>query len=541
MPLPIEDQAWPPPAYQPAFDSMAEWDLWYRGDANDLEDHYRSHSADRAKVRPSQMDGGLVGTLARLFWGRPVPEGQSRTKIHVPLASDLATLSSDMLFSEPPTLRVPDGMGDKVQERLTLIFDDPATQAELIEGAELSAALSGVYLRAVWDRDLAPHPLPDAVAPDQAIPEWKFGRLSAVTFWEVLAKVKGGTWVRHIERHEPGKIIHAVYVGKQDNLGKKGELGAYQQTEWAKDLPDGVVLTGIEQLTAVYIPNIRPQRLWRGVPELNPMGRSDYVSLSTFDAIDEAMSSWMRDLRLGKGRVFIPEALLESAGEGKGGVFDPDREIYAPYAGLGRSDGSSEITPHQFEIRWEEHQKTIQQLIRTACRSAGLSPASWGDDSISEGAQTATGVKANTALTQSTRDKKSMYWRAGLSQFARMLLNLDAAQFSGGAAMGDELPDVHFSSNPNQDSREMAETAQMLRAADAASTETLVRLVNPDWDDEEVEKEVAKIEDEKEAAKPEPLADPFGDRPGGADPEMDPDDPQNPANLPPAVSRGADA
>jgi hypothetical protein len=532
MSLPAENSAWPPAQFAPAFEAMEEWDMWYRGDASDLDGYYAQKDATTPRIRPSQMSDGLIGRISRWFWGRPIPDGQSRTKVHVPLASDLATLSADLLFSEPPRILVPE-QPDAVQARVNKIFGSPEVQAEFIEGAELSAALSGVYLRAVWDKDIADTPLPDAVSPDQAIPEWRMGRLVAVTFWEVLSKSTGGTWVRHLERHEPGRIVHAVFVGKQDNLGKQANVGDYEATAWlaqtegvTREGLSVVVPTGIPQVTAVYIPNIRPQRLWRGSSALAPFGRSDFVSTSVFDAIDEVMSSWMRDIRLGKGRVFVPESFLEHAGEGKGYSWDPDREVYAGMNALGKSDQSMSeaIAPHQFEIRWEEHQRTLNGLIRTACRAAGLSPASWGDDTVTDGAQTATGVKANTQLTDRTRDKKVMYWRAGLSRFAQMLMNLDAAHFGGGAALGEVLPEVEFVQNPNQDPRESAETVSLLRAAEAASTETLVRLTHPSWDDTAVDEEVKKILDEKKASAPT-LPDP-ADMRGGDLPDVGDEDEQ---------------
>ena len=55
---------------------------------------------------------------------------------------------------------------------------------------------------------------------------------------------------------------------------------------------------------------------------------------------------------------------------------------------------------------------------------------------------------------------------------------------------------------------ELGQTAQALRAAEAASTKTLVQLVHPDWDGDQVDEEVTLITD---AAAPPPvtIASPF--------------------------------
>ena len=60
---------------------------------------------------------------------------------------------------------------------------DDGTHSTLIEAAETCAALGGVFLRVVWDTDIQDRPWIDLVPPDAAVPEFKYGRLVAVTFW----------------------------------------------------------------------------------------------------------------------------------------------------------------------------------------------------------------------------------------------------------------------------------------------------------------------------------------------------------------------
>ncbi len=52
---------------------------------------------------------------------------------------------------------------------------------------------------------------------------------------------------------------------------------------------------------------------------------------------------------------------------------------------------------------------------------------------------------------------------------------------------------------------ELAQTAQLLYAAESASTEVRVAMVHPDWDDEQVQAEAAKVLDEKTASVPDPF------------------------------------
>src|SRR5436190_20891107 len=113
MPLPDGGNApWPPIEHRDALDWMAQWSAWYSGDPDELSTIYQrlgQRIVNRPHVRPSQMRGGVIGTLARWFWGQPVPIGEKRSKLHVPIAGDIASTSADLLFSEPITVSVTDG------------------------------------------------------------------------------------------------------------------------------------------------------------------------------------------------------------------------------------------------------------------------------------------------------------------------------------------------------------------------------------------------------------------------------------------------
>ena len=74
-----------------------------------------------------------------------------------------------------------------------------------------------------WDHDVADHPLLDVVHADAAVPEFRWGILTAVTFWRVVSEDNSQV-VRHLERHEPGVIFHGLYRGSKDKLGVKVDM-----------------------------------------------------------------------------------------------------------------------------------------------------------------------------------------------------------------------------------------------------------------------------------------------------------------------------
>ncbi|MFI7532591.1 hypothetical protein [Streptosporangium sp. NPDC049376] len=521
MPLPAGG-TWPPQHLNPIYQHYGVLDAWYRGDDDALAILYGAHG-DRPANRPSTYRGGIVGTMARWFWGQPTPQGERRTKLHVPVASDIATMSSDLLFSEPPSLTVETVA---TQERIEELVED-GLQATLLEGAEVGAALGGYYLRAVWDTQVAEQPWLAVVHADAAVPEWRWGKLAAVTFWRVVEQ-DDQTCLIHLERHEPGYILHGLYRGRPGNLGDQVPLTDHPETAGLQP----VVQTRIDRLTAVYVPNMRPNRTWRNYPAGANLGRSDFDGpvLGLMDALDETYTSWMRDVRLAKARLIVPSSYLQSNGPGRGASFDLDRELYEGLTILGEGD-RMEISATQFGIRTVEHRDTAAELLAAILRATGYSAQSFGLSG--DVAVTATEVSAKERRSLTTRGRKAVYSGPPLADAIEMLLLLETEVF--GSTIPAERPTVVFGDSVSPDLAQLATTAELMRRAEAASDETLVRMLHPDWDETEVQAEVERIAD----ARPAPIADPFalpGEMTGpddGGDPEAEGQD--GPPSLPQTV------
>lgn len=492
MPLP-EGGHWPPKNLDDVRQKMEAWSAWYSGDPDELGNVYESigqRNIRHPHIRPSQYRGGLVGALARWFWGQPVGVGEKRTKLHVPVASDIASTSSKLLFSEPPKLTIKDSTA---QDRLNKLVDD-GVHAVLLEAAEVGSGLGGSYLKVCWDKDVSDRPWLGTMHADAAVPEFRYGKLSAVTFWRVLY-MSGSTVVRHLERHEKGVILHGVYTGGPDELGKETPLTEYAETEAIAEAVSAGnrIETDVDSLTAVYVPNMRPNRLWRNNPAAAYLGRSDFAGTEPFmDALDETYTSWMRDVRLAKARLIVPDSYVTSRGVGRGSFFDPDQELYETLQAL-PGEGSMEIKAQQFAIRTAEHKETASHWLELILRGAGYSAQTFGEHGEG-GAITATEVRARERKTYSTRDMKIVLWRPALMEILETLLKVDQVQFN--SSVTPEKPDVEFVDATGEDPKVLAETADLLRRAEAASTRTLVKMLHSDWDDKEIDAEVDLINGE---------------------------------------------
>jgi A118 family predicted phage portal protein len=467
---------------------MALDDAWYAGDRRRLARLYSHHTP------PAERRFKL--------WGRrsqAQQHGRRDHRLHVPLPGDIATTSADLLFAEMPAVKVTDAT---TQKRLDDLLDRGRMQQTLIGAAEQAAALSGVFLRTTWDQTLADYPLITVMQPDSAFPEFRFGMLRAVNFWRELPTGRTGVVFRHIERHESGRIVHALYQGTDDNIGRTVPLTEHPETAELADSLDAdgqSIATGIRELTASYVPNMLPNRLHRGAP----VGRSDYAAPlhDLFDSLDETWTSWMRDIRLARGRLIVPDGYLRDNGPGNGSTFDEDAEVYAALK-IPPNEAGASITLAQFGIRVAEHQATAEALVRQAAQSAGYSAQSFGLDGSGQPI-TATESDSRDQRSMVTRAKKAGYWRHAIADQLYVQQLLDVSLF--GQRITPERPSVEFGTGVAESLQSTATTLDLLNRAGAVSAHTKVKILHPEWDDASVQAEAAAILAETGAAAPDPV------------------------------------
>lgn len=492
MPLPASEQPfpWPPRPIADLLPQFARWSAWYSGEPEQLIDAYGGTTNGRPAARVEAM--GIRGTRSRVMWGNPLSEELDDDRLHVPLASDLCAATSELCYADPPKITA---SVNAAQTRIGEYVDDGMLDVAA-GGTELGAALGGHYLQAVLPADSDRARL-ETVAYDGAWPVFDRGRLVSVAFWWTLETETGGIVWRHIELHEldpngVGVIRHGLYQGTRERLGQRKALDARPET--AALLNPGVLVDGRETwssvtpgLDVVHIPGRTPQRLWRHHPVGRHLGRSVFQGIEgALSKLDEAYTSWMRDVDLGRARLIVADYLTENYGPGRGATFDLDKRLLVPLA-LPQSIGSDSTKPIemvQFAIRVQEHQQTCQELTEVVLRAVSFSAQTFGEDEEGN-AQTATAVMSKDSRSMRTRAKILGAERVGLQQIIRKMLAMDG--------LTDDAVTVTFPDGGQETVLQLAQTAQALRTAEAASTETLVRMIHPDWTDGQVMDEVAAI------------------------------------------------
>lgn len=536
MPLPVSDPnaQWPPQQLDTILPSMARWSAWFSNDLERLQAAYGGGlAADTSGFFASQAGGfkAAVGrTLQRWFVGQPAMGTDRNTKIAVPIAAEMCQASADLLFSDPVTVVVgpkdttPKPVAKDTDAESKPVTPKPATPTEtrlealldeefhtkIAEAAELAAALGGVYLRVTWDDKVEPDgPFTTVVDGDQAVPEFAWGRLIAVTFWSVVHR-QGKLVYRHLERHEldpntgNGVIRHGLYEGEDDKLGIRISLNTRPETAALAihvDLNDeGTIDTGSEGLAVTYVSNQTPNRMWRHDALGKNLGRSDLDGVEhLMDQLAENYSDWMRARRAARARVMMAKDLIKSEGPGKPAHVDVDQETYVstsmPRGGGSTAPSMSDMVqvlqpsfdPTGYKITGEALVEKILEMSGYSTQTFGVQPEAGGD-------KTATEIESRERRSLMTRARKVREWKPKLRRHIIKLLEVDNTFFAGKNITTDI--DVEFADGVQESQVKLGQFVQALYASESASVEERVSILHPDWDEDQIDAEVERIKDE---------------------------------------------
>lgn len=489
----VENMPWPP--MNTLYWKMAEHSAWYSSDPETIANFYTEWA--RIDIPDKNTLYPLVNKEA--FWARQI-QNQGEIFVHVPVASDIAETSANFLFGEPPLIRIAQANQLNTnksyldtQNVLDKMLDEVRFNSRISEAAESCAAIGGVYIKLAWDTDLSPYPIPVIEQADKAIPEFKFGILTAVTFWKTIDSDESGSKVyRLLERYEKGSINYSLYKGTSDKLGYKVDLSSHPDTE---SLPETVET--IPELLCVYVPNILPNRLSRS----SSMGRSDLLGLEgLMDSLDEVYSDWVRDVALAQAKILLPESFLKKTQSGFRYNLDKMLYVQLDVDPITLSKGQA-ITPQQFDIRADKFEKTALNLLERIITSAGYSPQSFGLN-IEGRAESGTALSIRERKSFATKNKKENYWQPALQKIVKLMLLVYKEELNGSVDTDVDI-NITFNDGITNNLTELSQSVQMISNAMAASTETKVRLLHSDWTEQQIMAEVNKILDENRVQIPE--------------------------------------
>lgn len=479
-----EGMQWPPMDLERY--KMKEHSTWYSGEAELLANFY----FDNDLQNYMQLNYGTRNN--NKFWARQI-KNQSNFFIHVPVANDIAETSSAFLFGETPLIRFSSGSEamKEAQSTLDKMLTDSGFYQKLVEGAEVASAIGGVYMKVAWDSEVSEYPIPVIAQCEQAFPTFKFGKLVKVTLVYEVSN-DGSTVFRLAETISKGKIENVLYRGSADNLGSIADLGECEAT---KDMQPTVDTADV--MTCFFIPNMLPNKLNR----LSPMGRSDYQGQETLmDALDEVFSAWMVDVQIARGKIHVPSGYVKEIGANGKTKFNIDTMMYEELD-VDPTAMTDPVKATQFEIRAEQFEKTCLNLLDRIITSAGYSPQSFGLN-IAGRAESGTALNVRERKSFSTTSKKQSYWEPAIKGIVKTMCVIYNT-FLGGKLVNDLEVNVEFMDSVSNNLTEVSNSVKTLSDAKALSTDTKIRMVHPEWTDEQVQEEVERILNDEQAGMPQ--------------------------------------
>lgn len=419
--------------------------------------------------------------------------GGSNSYIVTPWARRLSLTAAHLILGEPARILAADENDQaRVQELIALNdFNARARAAAYIASSE-----GGVYGK-VSSAPSTPKsrkgPTIQFVSERRVIPTFaNVDELVAATIvHEWKEKEHSSTIYRLLEIHEPGVIKYELYQGSNSELGTKLALAASDRTA---ALPDEQA-TGIDDaLLVTYIPNDRTVD--------SPFGVSDYRGLETlFLALNETATSAEDQQRLLRKRLIMDES-LQTKGE-----FVDEEIVWVNQRHT--QDGSSPILqPTPGDWKAGEHVAWQNSLLDLTLTLAGISPQSLGRD-LDGGSASGVALKLKMAHTNSVMEAKASYFEAGIAEMFALAARLDSITIGNGENVKPAYPwtnvegpfSVELSDGAFVDETETADVVTKSVAAGVMSRREAIKRLNPEWEDDQVAEEEARLDAEAQAAQ----------------------------------------
>lgn len=394
----------------------------------------------------------------------------------VPIGRDIARLSSQLLFAEPPKLTVEGEIETAALDgwqRLNGLHEF------LSDAGDHVAATGEVGLRIIRDDKVSSRfPLVSFEGAERCIWAELHGRFNAGGVVVVEVDGDGSDRFRLLEHHGVGFVKRALFKGDTARLGTRVPLD--RRPEFS-DLRD-------EEKTGLNVPTLVR---WRNVPG----SKSDLDGIEgLLEAADEAESVFRTKSRASRPLTFAHRRLAEQDGSvDLDGVVLMGENQVSPVEG---PDALAQVVQGRMES--QDHELYVKHVREMAITGAGYSIASWGLDH-GGGAESGRALKLRQSRTLLTRSGKERMASEAIEQAAGISLALMSGRADIPAVevkLGDGLP---------VDRYELAQELAELKAAGAISTETMVRELHADWDEKMVMDEVGRIE--AADARPDPVRD----------------------------------
>ncbi len=423
--------------------------LWYIGDEDLLADFYQTNTPKYSLVdtRRSYYYSNIDCKIRVIHSG--MPELVSSAKAELLLSGGIEE-----------SVYIGEEISEEKGELLEAILEDNNFKNTILKNAIITESWASKFaMRVSFDSDISDYPIIEKYNPFNYDAIYKRGRLQEIVFKEPL-----GDYVLY-ERYGKGYVNYELYKKTKNDL-----------------IP--VPLSELEE-TAELEDIVLPGDLMLAVEKCND--KSDYKGIvAEFDALDEAWSQLMDEIRSGRSEIYVPDLLAS------GKQFNDFRKKYV-VTGMDQAEGAkNQITHNQPDIRTVQYIDAIVAIRDNILANVKLNPLTVGiDDSIGANAS---GDAIEKRETVSLRTRKGMMdtWEPFLEDFYALLLN--AYEWHNSQTIGQYDIDVTFGEyiTPNIETR--IDNVVKMKQADIIDDEkALEEIYGDSLSDEEKERILSNL------------------------------------------------
>lgn len=337
-------------------------------------------------------------------------------------------------------------------------------------------------------------------------------------------------------------IRYELYELRSNGEEKRVDLDTIPEGAALKYGEDGVenlngndefVYKGLKRMLAFYKPNKTPSQEFMNTHH----GASDYEgAVDSFDALDEAYSELIAELRSNKTIRYIPDSMIPKVEiDGKiMSVLDDDFVTnYIRVTGDLDQDSKNEIKIQQIPDKTLEHVKKFQIALNTAVNKAGLSLVALGVVGIESINSSAESQQERNKVTLETRGAKIELWEPYAENIIETILEMNSWMQKNLPVKQDAFAkldlnfdnltvNVNFSDYILERRSDKIITWGGAKTSKVASTYTAVRQIwGDDWTEEQILEEVNRIKFEEGMSLDNPMNLPDLDGLDQQDDEMD--------------------
>ena len=177
-------------------------------------------------------------------------------------------------------------------------------------------------------------------------------------------------------------------------------------------------------------------------------------------------------------------------------MFNEDRTVFVrlPNMGPPGEEGSNPVTVQQFEIRADEHRMTALDLLDRIITASGYSPQSFGL-SIEGRAESGTALRIRERKSLKTQQKKATHFKPRIEDLLHLALQVDRLYLSKDTPI-EFRPCITFADSIQESTDELSKAVLTIHQAEAASIQTKIEMLHPEWGNDQVQAEVDRIMDE---------------------------------------------